>query len=70
MDTWRGRNRTSSRLTRLITPLHLEINMGLHHVSWQSTASGLEDEYIHAAALAWLVGDEEAVEIERMDSYH
>ena len=54
----------------LITLLHLEINMGLHHVSWQTTASGLEDEYIHAAALAWLVGDEEAVEIERMNSYH
>ncbi len=44
--------------------------MGLHHVSWQSTASGLEDEYIHAAALAWLVGDDEAVEIERTNSYH
>ena len=44
--------------------------MGLHHVSWQTTASGLEDEYIHAAALAWLVGDEEAVEIERTNSYH
>ena len=35
--------------------------MGVHHVSWQSTASGLEDEYIHAAALSWLVGDEDAV---------
>ena len=44
--------------------------MGLHHVSWQSTASGLEDEYIHAAALGWLVGDDEAVSIERMNSYH
>ncbi len=44
--------------------------MGVHHVSWQSTASGLEDEYIHAAALAWLVGDDDLVEIERMDSYH
>jgi len=39
-------------------------------VSWQSTASGLEDEYIHAAALAWLIGDDEAVNIERMDSFH
>ena len=37
--------------------------MGVHHVSWQSTASGLEDEYIHAAALSWLVGDEDAVEM-------
>ena len=54
----------------LIIYRHLERNMGVHHVSWQSTASGLEDEYIHAAALAWLIGDEEAVKIERMDSYH
>lgn len=44
--------------------------MGIHHISWQSTASGVEDEYIHAAALSWLVGDEDAVEIERMNSYH
>ena len=44
--------------------------MGVHHVSWQTTASGVEDEYIHAAAIAWLVGDYELVEIERMDSYH
>tara|TARA_B100000123_G_scaffold103239_1_gene75755 strand:- start:588 stop:1028 length:441 start_codon:yes stop_codon:yes gene_type:complete len=44
--------------------------MGVHHISWQSTASGLEDEYIHAAALGWLVGDDEAVSIERMNSYH
>ena len=39
-------------------------------MSWKSTASGLEDEYIHAAALSWLVGDDDAVEIERMNSYH
>ena len=39
-------------------------------MSWKSTASGLEDEYIHASALSWLVGDEDAVEIERMNSYH
>jgi RNA binding exosome subunit len=49
---------------------HTAVYMGVHHVSWLSTVSGLEDEYIHAAALAWLVGDEEVVEIERMDSYH
>ena len=44
--------------------------MGVHHVSRQSTASGVEDEYIHAAALSWLVGDEDAITIERMNSYH
>ncbi|HIF46197.1 MAG TPA: SDR family oxidoreductase, partial [Candidatus Poseidoniales archaeon] len=26
--------------------------MGVHHITWHSTASGLEDETIHAAALA------------------
>ena len=61
-------------ITRLIKNNHrirnVGISMGLHHVSWQSTASGLEDEYIHAAALGWLVGDDEAVSIERMNSYH
>ena len=61
-------------ITRLIKNNHrirtVGISMGLHHVSWQSTASGLEDEYIHAAALGWLVGDDEAVLIERMNSYH
>ena len=44
--------------------------MGVHHITWHSTASGLEDETIHAAALAWLVGDDDAVIIERMSSYH
>jgi RNA binding exosome subunit len=44
--------------------------MGVHHVSWQTTASGVEDEYIHAAAIAWLLGDDDVVEIERMNSFH
>ena len=44
--------------------------MGVHHVSWKSTASGLEDEYVHASALSWLVGNDDAVDIERMNSYH
>ena len=44
--------------------------MGVHHITWHSTASGLEDETIHAAALAWLVDDNDAIIIERMSSYH
>ena len=44
--------------------------MCLHHISWKSTSSGVEDEYIHAAALSWLVGSDEYVEIERLNSYH
>lgn len=54
----------------MMTPKFLGVVMGIHHISWQSTASGLEDEYVHAAALGWLVGDDEAVSIERMNSYH
>jgi RNA binding exosome subunit len=54
----------------IITLDGMVVTMGIHHVSWQSTASGVEDEYIHAAALSWLIGDDEAVSIERMNSYH
>jgi RNA binding exosome subunit len=44
--------------------------MGVHHISWHSTASGLEDELVVADALAWLVGDQEAVSIEGTTSFH
>ena len=44
--------------------------MGVHHISWYSTASGLEDEVVVADALAWLVGDSEAVSIEETTSFH
>ena len=44
--------------------------MGVHHISWHSTASGLEDEVVVDDALAWLVGDSEAVSIEETTSYH
>ena len=44
--------------------------MGIHHVLLATMQDGVEDEYIHAAALSWLVGDDEAVSIERMNSYH
>ena len=44
--------------------------MGLHYVSWLSTASGIEDYQIHADALSWVIGDPEAVDIEQTKSYH
>ena len=44
--------------------------MAVHQLTWRATASGIEDEMILAEALATLVGDEEAVEIERTTSYH
>jgi RNA binding exosome subunit len=44
--------------------------MGLHHLTWRVTASGLEDEEIIAEAISVLIGDEELVDIERTSSYH
>lgn len=44
--------------------------MSLHHITWRTTASGLADETVVADALAWLIDDVEAVEIERTTSYH
>ena len=44
--------------------------MSLHHITWRATASGLADETVVADALAWLVNDDEAIEIERTTSYH
>lgn len=44
--------------------------MAVHQLTWRATASGLEDEMVLAEALATLIGDEEAVEIEQTNSYH
>jgi len=44
--------------------------MGVHHVSWLATASGLEDESLVAEAMAWLIGDSESVRIEKTTSFH
>ena len=46
------------------------ISVGLHHITWRATASGVADETVVADAIAWLVGDPELVEIERTTSYH
>jgi RNA binding exosome subunit len=44
--------------------------VGLHHITWRATASGIADETVVADAIAWLVGDPELVEIEPTTSYH
>ncbi len=44
--------------------------VGLHHITWRATASGVADETVVADALAWLVGDPELVDIEPTTSYH
>jgi len=44
--------------------------VGLHHITWRATASGVADETVVADAIAWLVGDPELVDIEATTSYH
>ena len=44
--------------------------MGLHHITWRATGSAVSNTDAIADALAWLIGDEEEVEIDRSTSYH
>ena len=44
--------------------------MSIHHISWQTTVSGIEDEGIFQDALTWLSGSDEFVNIESTTSYH
>ena len=44
--------------------------MGLHHITWRATASAVSNVDVLAEAMAWLIGDEEAVELDRSSSYH
>ena len=44
--------------------------MGLHHITWRATASALSSPDVLADAIAWLIGDAEAVELDRSTSYH
>ena len=44
--------------------------MGVHHLIWRVTASGLEDEILIADAMSDLIGDDELVEIEKTTSYY
>ena len=45
-------------------------SMPFANLTLRATASGLEDEQVIAAALGWLVGDDEAVVVERTKSWH
>lgn len=44
--------------------------VGLHHITWRATASALTNHEVVVEALGWLIGDIEAVGIERSTSYH
>jgi len=46
------------------------MGVGLHHITWRATASGVADETVVADAIAWLVGNPELIDIERTTSYH
>ena len=49
---------------------HCRRVMGVHHITWIATSSGLCDDKVLADAMCWLVGDEEAVSIEESQSHH
>ncbi len=44
--------------------------VGLHRISWRATCSALTNVDAVADGLAWLVGDDEAVTLDRSTSYH
>ena len=44
--------------------------VGLHHITWRATASALSNADVLAEAMAWLIGDEDAVKRDRSTSYH
>lgn len=44
--------------------------MAIHHLSWQATASALEDEEVIARAIDWLTGGEQDIIIEGEKSHH
>lgn len=44
--------------------------VGLHHITWRATASALTNHEVVAEAMAWLIGDPDAVQLERSTSYH
>ena len=44
--------------------------MGVHHITWIATASGVCDAKVLADAMCWLVGDSEAVSLEESQSHH
>ncbi len=50
-------------------PRHPKV-VGLHHITWRATASAVSNVDVLAEAMAWLIGDEEAVELDRSSSYH
>lgn len=44
--------------------------VGLHHITWRATASAVSNVEVLAEAMAWLIGDDEDVELDHSRSYH
>tara|TARA_X000001036_G_scaffold111341_1_gene104269 strand:+ start:968 stop:1432 length:465 start_codon:yes stop_codon:yes gene_type:complete len=44
--------------------------VGLHHITWRGAASALDDVDAVADSFAWLIGDEQWVDVERTQSHH
>ena len=44
--------------------------MGVHHLTWRVTASGLEDEELIASAISELIANDELVDIEKTTAYY
>ena len=53
----------------MTSPLHHE-SVGLHHITWRATASALSNADVLTEAMAWLIGDEDAVKRDSSTSYH
>lgn len=49
---------------------HFRRVMGVHHISWIATSSGVCDAKVLADAMCWLVGDGEAISLEQSQSHH
>jgi len=48
----------------------LSSSVGLHRITWRTTTTALSNMEAVADALAWLIGDDEAVTLDRSRSYH
>ena len=44
--------------------------MGIHHISYRATASGVDNVSTIVDAITWLCGNEELVNIDRTTSYY
>ena len=45
-------------------------DVGLHHITWRATASAVSDVDAVADAIAWLIGNESWVDVERTTSHY